>query len=406
MEFMAILWFKGTRPAEYLNQSDSRSTTTGSTGWSSHSSIHGIRGGGDEEGGHSGVAVANAAIFHEASGRNHEHYVQDDLQYRQLEQHHHPIHHPQEPYGDAATVVQMGEPIPEVRARRGIGSTRSRSGQPDAQKQGQYHHHHHHHIQHSGTGPTSVHQGNSNRKSESESESGQKPELPSSTGHIHASPIPSTPSKSSSSSSSSKSKKSKKTNANKIRGAGSSKHRAEQKNQRGGFKSTEERKLAQLIPALDENGVIIEDHFISPRDTNGDGIPDSYVLLRPNANSKYMMDVGLFDDDIPLPQPKPIPAPVSASAPVPASAPAPVAVPVPVPALALAPAPAPAPALAPAPAPASAPAPVLASVMATSTTEFKDPLSDLNSPADPNASIASSVVYTAHTLTLLSNIDV
>ncbi|KAF9959790.1 hypothetical protein BGZ70_008757 [Mortierella alpina] len=95
--------------------------------------------------------------------------------------------------------------------------------------------------------------------------------------------------------------------------AGSSKHRssrAHEKNQRGGFKSTKERKLAQLIPALDENGVVIEDHFISPRDTDGDGIPDIYVLLRPTANSRYMMDVGLFDEDIVPPPPPPPPPPV------------------------------------------------------------------------------------------------
>ncbi|KAF9287304.1 hypothetical protein BGZ74_001144 [Mortierella antarctica] len=65
-------------------------------------------------------------------------------------------------------------------------------------------------------------------------------------------------------------------------------------------KSILERKLGQLIPALDENGVVIEDHFISPRDSDGDGIPDYYVLLRPSAN-RYMMDVGLFDEDAVVP---------------------------------------------------------------------------------------------------------
>ncbi|KAG0340721.1 hypothetical protein BG004_006295 [Podila humilis] len=69
-------------------------------------------------------------------------------------------------------------------------------------------------------------------------------------------------------------------------------------------KSRAERKLGQLIPALDENGVIIEDHFISPRDSDGDGIPDYYVLLRPSTN-KYMMDVGLFDEEGAVP---PVPA--------------------------------------------------------------------------------------------------
>lgn len=65
-------------------------------------------------------------------------------------------------------------------------------------------------------------------------------------------------------------------------------------------KSRSERKLGQLIPALDENGEIIEDHFISPRDSDGDGVPDYYVLLRPSTN-KYMMDVGLFDEDVVIP---------------------------------------------------------------------------------------------------------
>lgn len=65
-------------------------------------------------------------------------------------------------------------------------------------------------------------------------------------------------------------------------------------------KSRTERKLGQLIPAQDENGETIEDHFISPRDSDGDGIPDYYVLLRPSTN-KYMMDVGLFDEDVVVP---------------------------------------------------------------------------------------------------------
>ncbi|KAF9586760.1 hypothetical protein BGW38_000011 [Lunasporangiospora selenospora] len=88
---------------------------------------------------------------------------------------------------------------------------------------------------------------------------------------------------------------------------------------RNAFKSTEERKRAQLIPALDESGTVIEDHFISPRDTDGDGIPDTFVLLRPSGNPKYMMDVGLFDDEIAMaPLPKGPPTPVlSASSPIP-----------------------------------------------------------------------------------------
>ncbi|KAG0366291.1 hypothetical protein BGZ54_005571 [Gamsiella multidivaricata] len=100
-------------------------------------------------------------------------------------------------------------------------------------------------------------------------------------------------------------RKSSRKSANKQKGypAKSHKHRVQAKNQRAGFKSTEERKLAQLIPALDENGMIIENHFISPRDTDGDGTPDSYVLLRPAADSEYMMDIGLFDDEIVAPVP-------------------------------------------------------------------------------------------------------
>ncbi|ORZ28411.1 hypothetical protein BCR41DRAFT_367047 [Lobosporangium transversale] len=91
----------------------------------------------------------------------------------------------------------------------------------------------------------------------------------------------------------------------KQKGQQQQRHRniAREKNERGGFKSTEERKLAQLIPVLDEDGIIIEDHFISPRDTDGDGIPDSYVLLRPAPSSEYMADIGLFDDDIAPPIP-------------------------------------------------------------------------------------------------------
>ncbi|KAG0235224.1 hypothetical protein BGW42_005688 [Actinomortierella wolfii] len=63
-------------------------------------------------------------------------------------------------------------------------------------------------------------------------------------------------------------------------------------------KTREERKQDQLIPVVDENGVVIEDHFISPRDLDGDGSPDTYVLLRPTDNSKDMLDVGLFDEDV------------------------------------------------------------------------------------------------------------
>ncbi|KAF9907044.1 hypothetical protein EC991_011348 [Linnemannia zychae] len=81
--------------------------------------------------------------------------------------------------------------------------------------------------------------------------------------------------------------------------AGKAKHPSEIKNQRGGFKSTKERKQAQLIPVLDEHGVTIEDHFISPRDSDGDGVPDYFVLLRPSGDN--VMDLGLFDDDVVAP---------------------------------------------------------------------------------------------------------
>ncbi|KAG0058486.1 hypothetical protein BGZ89_001253 [Linnemannia elongata] len=87
------------------------------------------------------------------------------------------------------------------------------------------------------------------------------------------------------------------------------KHPNEVKNQRGGFKSTQERKQAQLIPVLDEHGVTIEDHFISPRDSDGDGVPDYFVLLRPSSdNGKDMMDLGLFDEVVVTPAPAPVPA--------------------------------------------------------------------------------------------------
>ncbi|GJJ70721.1 hypothetical protein EMPS_03071 [Entomortierella parvispora] len=83
--------------------------------------------------------------------------------------------------------------------------------------------------------------------------------------------------------------------------------RVQEKNQRGRFKSTKERKLAQLIPALDEYGVIIEDHFISPRDSDGDGVPDYYVLLRPSSSIDTAADIGLFDDEVVKAQPHPTP---------------------------------------------------------------------------------------------------
>ncbi|KAF8933698.1 hypothetical protein BGZ47_010757 [Haplosporangium gracile] len=112
------------------------------------------------------------------------------------------------------------------------------------------------------------------------------------------------------------------------------KHPNEVRNQRGGFKSTQERKQAQLIPVSDEHGTTIEDHFISPRDSNGDGVPDYFVLLRPFAdNAKDIMDLGLFDDDVvgpaaapspPLPQPVvPVTVPPSVA---PATAPEPAVV--------------------------------------------------------------------------------
>ncbi|KAF9131461.1 Chromatin structure remodeling complex protein sfh1 [Mortierella sp. 14UC] len=95
--------------------------------------------------------------------------------------------------------------------------------------------------------------------------------------------------------------------------AGKAKHPSEIKNQRGGFKSTQERKQAQLIPVLDEHGVTIEDHFISPRDSDGDGVPDYFVLLWPSGDN--VMDLGLFDDDVVVPVAA---APAFAPAPAPA----------------------------------------------------------------------------------------
>ncbi|GJJ75538.1 hypothetical protein EMPS_07896 [Entomortierella parvispora] len=61
----------------------------------------------------------------------------------------------------------------------------------------------------------------------------------------------------------------------------------------------QEKKSSQLIPVMDEEGEAIKDHFVSPRDIDGDGTPDSYVLLRPAmGKQKYMMDVGLFDETL------------------------------------------------------------------------------------------------------------
>jgi len=96
--------------------------------------------------------------------------------------------------------------------------------------------------------------------------------------------------------------------------------RFEEKNQRGRFKSTKERKLAQLMPVLDEYGVVIEDHFISPRDSDGDGVPDYYVLLRPSSSiDTAAADIGLFEDEVTkAPLPPPLPKP-----PVPQMTPAP-----------------------------------------------------------------------------------
>ncbi|KAG0025716.1 hypothetical protein BGZ82_009878 [Podila clonocystis] len=95
-------------------------------------------------------------------------------------------------------------------------------------------------------------------------------------------------------------KKDNKPQANKKTRSQKSKNAKEKGKNNKPQKSRLERKLGQLIPALDENGVIIEDHFISPRDSDGDGIPDYYVLLRPSTN-RYMMDVGLFDEDVVVP---------------------------------------------------------------------------------------------------------
>ncbi|KAF9137928.1 hypothetical protein BGX30_009767 [Mortierella sp. GBA39] len=108
------------------------------------------------------------------------------------------------------------------------------------------------------------------------------------------------------------------------------KHPNAVKNQRGGFKSTQERKEAQLIPVLDEHGATIEDHFISPRDSDGDGVPDYFVLIRPSSdNGKDMMDLGLFDEVVVAPVLAP--APVVAAVALPhvalATVPSPIAPP-------------------------------------------------------------------------------
>lgn len=95
------------------------------------------------------------------------------------------------------------------------------------------------------------------------------------------------------------------------------KHPNEIKNQRGGFKSTQERKQAQLIPVLDEHGATIEYHFISPRDSDGDGVPDYFVLLRPSSDSgKDIMDLGLFDEEVVAPLPAPVPAVAAVASPL------------------------------------------------------------------------------------------
>ncbi|KAG0209899.1 hypothetical protein BGX33_005278, partial [Mortierella sp. NVP41] len=107
--------------------------------------------------------------------------------------------------------------------------------------------------------------------------------------------------------------------SNKGAKSAKAKHPNEVKNQRGGFKSTQERKQAQLIPVLDEHGVTIEDHFISPRDTDGDGdgVPDYYVLLRPSTDNS-MVEMGLFDDDVTaVPAPPAPPVILAAAIPVP-----------------------------------------------------------------------------------------
>ena len=130
---------------------------------------------------------------------------------------------------------------------------------------------------------------------------------------------------SSSSSSSTKNRNNNNSRSNKNRKSTASKHPSEAKNHRGGFRSTLERKRAQLIPVLDEHGVTIEDHFISPRDSDGDGVPDYFVLLRPSTeNAKYMMDMSLFDDDtVVVPATPPANPPVAAT--VAGTAPSPIA---------------------------------------------------------------------------------
>ncbi|KAI8599304.1 hypothetical protein EDD21DRAFT_445476 [Dissophora ornata] len=230
-----------------------------------------------------------ATLFNSAS--THDRYpVQDDLQYRQQQQHHRgQVRHEEGGYRDAAAraaaeAIQMGDPVIVLRAR---GTAGSNTGAGESKKQrakpGRHQHQVHHHVHVQSPPETGV------ESNQSSTEPIKRPSItqPSTTKDDETRR-----------SSKINNKKQKKSTSKSI-----NKHRAQEKNRRGGFKSTEERKLAQLIPALDENGVIIEDHFISPRDSDGDGIPDYYVLLRPTENSKYMMDVGLFDDEIVQPAP-------------------------------------------------------------------------------------------------------
>ncbi|KAF9931735.1 hypothetical protein FBU30_009659 [Linnemannia zychae] len=183
----------------------------------------------------------------------------------------------------------------------------------NTQQQNQKGYHHHHHIVKTGA-PSIITQSASRRARE---------KIKSKMSSLAAAAVASLP----------KARKVIKVNSNsrsKSRKPTNKRHPSQIKNQRGGFKTTHERKLAQLIPVVDEHGVTIEDHFISPRDSDGDGIPDYFVLLRPWADSgKY--DLGLFDDDIPVTAPVPVHTPAPDPVHIPAPVSAPVSAPVPAP---------------------------------------------------------------------------
>ncbi|KAG0250238.1 hypothetical protein BG011_008560 [Mortierella polycephala] len=246
------------------------------------------------------------------------HYVQDDLQYRQQEQHLRQGQRREDIYiygstdRDSTGSERIGLRVRagSVPAVRPVPPTVSSSGTMERKDDAQ-----------DGPRLQQSQQGQQHQQRQNvRTSNSASPEEQSSTSSASISK----PTKSGQSSNSSK-KQTKTSKSTKSKGSHHQHHHrrphpAQVKNQRGGFKSTKERKLAQLIPVLDENGAVIEDHFISPRDSDGDGIPDVYVLLRPTANSKYMMDVRLFDEDaappraaVAPPKAKPAKPPVIAS---------------------------------------------------------------------------------------------